>query len=171
MTWEAMFNKTTYIGTCKPIGQTWATIGTYTNNTTPTTFCNNGIYPSDATNDVSQVAFGGKQPTDSIVYTQNVITSATNTSGSYSTWKTQCYYAKDEAATAGTSCDTIYRVNQAPFGFSATQFCPCDLPCQFAPTSRPSLKPTRRPTTIKPTTIPTFIQTNPTVKPTSKPSL
>jgi hypothetical protein len=152
--WETMFNATNYVGTCRSIGATWSTIDTFQNKAVPTTFCNAGIYASNATNSISLASFGNRYPQDSIVYTQNVVVAATNKTASYTTSKTQCYYCNDPNTCTAT-CDSIYKFSSS-FAYPAAQHCPCDAPCQvFMPSSSPTKKPVAKPTSI-PTSIPTL---------------
>jgi hypothetical protein len=108
-----MFNATTYVGTCQAIGATWSSIDNFKTKAVPTTFCNGGIYQSSAINDVAQ---------DSFVLTKEVVTANDTTT------ETQCYYCKDASSCTAT-CDTQYKASSS-FGYSASQFCPCDNSCQ-----------------------------------------
>jgi hypothetical protein len=143
--WEAMFNVTTYVGTCKPIGPTWSDIDNKNNvKAVPTTFCNYGIYKSnDTSNSVAQANIASRYPTDSIVFTANTIVAATNTTAQYSISKTQCYYCKDEISCTAT-CDSVYKLTST-FAYPAAQFCPCSASCQSKPTNSPSGMPTKKP--------------------------
>jgi hypothetical protein len=152
--WEEMFNVTTYVGTCKPIGPTRADVDNKNNvKAVPTTFCNAGIYKSnDTSNSVAQANIGSRYPTDSIVFTANVVVAATNTTASYTVSKTQCYYCKDAASCIST-CDTVYK-SASSYAYPAARICPCDNSCQINPTSAPTNIPTKKPV-AKPTAKPT----------------
>jgi hypothetical protein len=139
-----MFNVTTYIANCNAIGPAWNDIDNYKSKAIPTTFCNYGIYESnDTSSSVAQANFGDRYPTDSIIFTVNVVTEATADTPSYTTSKTVCFYCKDSASCTST-CDTAYKLTTS-FAYPAARFCPCDNSCQPNPTSSPTSIPTKKP--------------------------
>jgi hypothetical protein len=149
-----MFNATTFVGTCKAISETWSSMDNYNSTTSPTSFCNAGIYSTDDANVASQSNFGDHSPQDSIVYT------ATESTLGFSHSQTQCYYCKDASKCTAT-CDTQYKFSNS-FRYNAARFCPCDGSCQL-PTS--IVTSTTSAVQIKPVAIPTE---TPSLFPTSK---